>query len=209
MWPVTYSLARLTPAGEEALAGRTVLTLATLGMDSGTRARVLEFNRTSGTHRIEVRDYSEYNTAGDTAAGLSKLNTEIMAGDMPDLLDVSSGVSLRKYAAKGLLEDLWPFIESDPSLGREGVMERVLQAAGIGGKLYRVFSRFAIETAAGAPAVVGDKMGWTLEELRAALAKLPAGCGVLGAGETAGSLFESMFAGCLDRFVDWEAGTAS
>ena len=163
-WPVSYTLARLTPAGEDELAGRTVLTLATMGLDSETRARVLEFNRTSSRCRIEVRDYSEYNTAGDASAGLSKLNTEILAGDMPDLLDVSAEIPLRRYASRDLLEDLWPYIESDSELGREKVMERPLEAAELEGKLYQVFPRFAIETAAGAPAAVGDKMGWNLED---------------------------------------------
>ncbi|MDE7261411.1 MAG: hypothetical protein K2N78_05030, partial [Oscillospiraceae bacterium] len=208
-WPATFSLARLAPAGEEALAGRTVLTLATLGMSSETRARVLEFNRTNSQYRIEVRDYSEYNVPGSVSAGLTKLNTEILAGNMPDLLDVSDSLPLRRYAARGMLEDLWPFIESDPDLGRAGVMERVLEADEIGGKLCRVFPRFALETAAGAPDLVGEKTGWTLEELKAALAKQPADCGVIGAGETKSSILESLFADILDRFVDWGAGTAS
>ena len=207
-WPVSYTLARLTPAGEDELAGRTVLTLATMGLSSETRARVLEFNRTNSRCRIEVRDYSEYNTAGDASAGLSKLNTEILAGDMPDLLDVSAGIPLRRYASRDLLEDLWPYIESDSELGREKVMERPLEAAELEGKLYQVFPRFAIETAAGAPAAVGDKMGWNLEDLKAALAKQPAGCGVLGAGETRDSIFETMFGDSLDQFVDWETGRA-
>lgn len=207
-WPVSYTLARLTPAGEDELAGRTVLTLATMGLDSETRARVLEFNRTNSRCRIEVRDYSEYNTAGDASAGLSKLNTEILAGDMPDLLDVSTEIPLRRYASRDLLEDLWPYIESDSELGREKVMERPLEAAELEGKLYQVFPRFAIETAAGAPAAVGDKMGWNLEDLKAALAKQPAGCGVLGAGETRDSIFETMFGDSLDQFVDWETGRA-
>lgn len=208
-WPVRFSLARLSPAGEEALSGRTVLTLATMGLDSETRTRVLEFNRTNGDYRIEVRDYSEYNTPDDVSAGLSKLNTELLAGNMPDLLDVSSGIPLRRYAARGLLEDLWPYIEADPELGREKVMERPLEAAEVGGKLYQVFPRFTIETAAGAPAAVGDKMGWTLEELRAALAKQPAGCSVLGSDETRESVLETMFGDSLDAFVDWETGKAS
>lgn len=208
VWLASYSLARLSPAGEDALAGRTVLTLATMGLDSETRARVLEFNRTSGTHRIEVRDYSEYNTPGDASAGLSKLNTEILAGNMPDLLDVSEGLSLRRYAARGMLEDLWPFIESDPDLGREGVMNRVLEADEIDGKLYRVFSGFTISTAAGAPSIVGDRQSWTLEELKAALDKLPEGCCVIGDNETGSSILEGMFSDSLDRFVDWETGTA-
>lgn len=207
-WPVSYTLARLTPAGEDELAGRTVLTLATMGLSSETRARVLEFNRTNSRCRIEVRDYSEYNTAEDASAGLSKLNTEILAGDMPDLLDVSAGIPLRRYASRDLLEDLWPYIESDSELGREKVMERPLEAAELEGKLYQVFPRFAIETAAGAPAAVGDKIGWNLEDLKAALAKQPAGCGVLGAGETRDSIFETMFGDSLDQFVDWETGRA-
>ena len=207
-WPVTYSLARLSPAGDEALAGRTVLTLATMGMSSETRTRVLEFNRTNSRYYIEVRDYSEYNTSEDISAGITKLNTEILAGNMPDLLDVSEGISLRRYAARGMLEDLWPFIESDPSLGREGVMERVLEADEIDGKLCRVFPRFSIETAAGAPAAVGERTGWTLEELKEALARQPEGCDVIGANETRSSILENMFADSLDRFVDWEAGTA-
>ena len=208
-WLVTFSLARLIPADEAALAGRTVLTLATLGMSSETRTRVLEFNRTNSQYRIEVRDYSEYNAAGDASAGLTKLNTEILAGNMPDLLEVSEGLSLRQYAARGMIEDLWPFVESDPDLGRAGVMERVLEADEIGGKLCRVFPRFTIETAAGAPSIVGDGQSWTLEDLKAALAKMPEGCSVIGDSETRTSILEEMFSYSLDRFVDWDAGTAS
>ncbi len=208
-WPVTYSLARLTPADEEALAGRTVLTLATLGMSSETRTKVLEFNRTSSQYRIEVRDYSEYNTAEDISAGLTKLNTEILAGNMPDLLEVSEDLPLRQYASRGMIEDLWPFIESDPDLGRGAVMDRVLEADEINGKLCRVFPRFTIETVAGDPAVVGAKQGWTLADLKAAWESLPEKCDVIGASETKNYILEALFADGLDRFVDWEAGTAS
>ena len=207
IWPVTYSTALLTPVSEEELSGRTVLTLATMGMDSETRAKVLEFNRTSGSCRIEVRDYSEYNTPSDSSAGISKLNTEILAGDMPDLLDLSGGIPLRQYAAKGLLEDLWPYIDAD--MGREALMKRVFEAAEIDGKLYRVFPRFSIETAAGNPDVVGNQMGWTLDQLQAAMAKTGADCSVLGPNETKSSILEDMFSNSLDSFVNWEAGTAS
>lgn len=209
VWPVSYSAFALEPAGGEELAGRTVLTLATLGLDSETRAKVLEFNRTSGSCRIEVRDYSEFNTAGDPSAGLTKLHTEILAGNLPDLLEVSDGIPLRNYASKGLLEDLWPYIESDGALGRENVMERVLQADEISGKLYRVFPRFWIETAAGNPDAVGNSAGWDLDGLRAAMEKLGPGCSVLGKNETKNSVLEDMFSNSLDHFIDWDAGTAN
>ena len=51
-------------------------------------------------------------------------------------------------------------------------------------------------------------MGWSLEELRAALAKMPAGCSVLGPDLAKDSVFETMFSNSLDSFVDWEACAA-
>lgn len=127
---------------------------------------------------------------------------------MPDLLDISDGLPLRQYAAKGYLEDLWPYIESDPELGRASVMDRALQSAEIDGKLYQIFPGFSLKTLAGASTAVGSKMGWTLDDLKAALAKQKPGCGVLGQNETSASLLESLFGDVLDQFVDWDAGTA-
>ena len=204
-WPVKYQVALLSPAeeGEE----KTVLTLATLGLDSGTRTKILNFNRTSEKCRIEIRDYSEFNTGDDPSAGRTKLNTEIIAGNVPDLLDAS--MDIRQYAGKGLLEDLWPYIDSDPDIGREGIVEPVFRAAQTGGKLYQVFPRFAIQTAAGAPDIVGDKMGWSLEQLRAALKKLPEGARILEEYETRDTVLDTLLSQNLDAFVDWEQGTAS
>jgi hypothetical protein len=202
------SVALLFPADEDAMAGRTVLTLATMGLDSETRAMVMDFNRTSRDYRIEIQDYSEYNTPDDASAGLTKLNTEILTGKMPDLLDVSDALPLRQYAQRGYLEDLWPYIDSDAELGRAGVMERALQSAEIGGKLYQVFSSFTLDTLAGASQAVGDKEGWSLTDLRAAMEKMGPECCILEQNETRDSIFSSLFSRSLDRFVDWDAGTA-
>lgn len=207
-WPPSWELALLAPSEGGDREERTVLTLATLGLDSGTRSRILDFNRSSSKYRIDIRDYSELNTSDDPAAGLTRLNTEIAAGNIPDLLDASGDIPIRQYGARGVLEDLWPYIEKDPELGREGVMERVLQAAGTGGALYRVFSTFTIESAAGDPAVVGERTGWTLAELREALAKLPEGASVLGAGVTRASMLDTLLSQNLDKYLDWSTGTA-
>lgn len=207
-WPAASSIALLTPTDEDALAERKVLTLATMGMSSGTRAMVMNFNRGSKEYFIEIQDYSEFNTPDDASAGLTKLNTEILTGRMPDLLDVSDALPLRQYAAKGYLEDLWPYIESDAELGREGVMERALQSAEIDGRLYQVFSQFNLDTVAGASAAVGDKAGWSLTELKAAMEKMGPECCVLDPKETRDSIFRGLFARNLDHFVDWDAGTA-
>ena len=207
-WSAPASTALLSPADPEIMANRKVLTLATMGLSRDTRARAMEFNRTNTEYRIEIQDYSEFNTADDVSAGLSKLNTEILAGKMPDLLDVTDALPLRQYAKKGYLEDLWPYIESDPDLGREAVMERALQSAEVDGKLYQVFPSFWLQTLAGAPSAVGDKTGWSLADMKAAMAQQPPDCGLLDQNETRASVLENLFADNLDQFVDWDSGTA-
>ena len=63
------------------------------------------------------------------------------------------------------MEDLWPYIENDMGLGRVGVIEAPLKAAEVDGGLYTVFEGFRLHTLTGAKAVVGDRTGWTVEDL--------------------------------------------
>src|SRR5699024_1133057 len=112
----TYELAILTETDASVLADKTILTYGCMYLDYDVRNAILEFNRSNKDYRIEVIDYSEYNTDEDYNAGLTRLNTEIGAGNVPDILS-TSGLPIRQYGAKDILEDLWPYIEGDTELG--------------------------------------------------------------------------------------------
>ncbi|MBE6940577.1 MAG: hypothetical protein E7457_07170, partial [Ruminococcaceae bacterium] len=77
-------LAILTETDASVLADKTILTYATMYLDYETRERIIDFNKSQNACRIEIRDYAEFNTADDYTAGLTKLNTEIIAGQVPD-----------------------------------------------------------------------------------------------------------------------------
>lgn len=199
-------LAIMTATDRSQLPEKTTLTYATMYLGYDVRSQIIEFNKTSDKYRIEVRDYSEFATAEDSSAGLTRLNTEIVAGNVPDMLETSS-IPLRQYAAKGLLEDLWPFIEGDTDIGgRAGVMEHVLNAAEQDGKLYEIFTNFAIRTVAGPKNIVGDRMSWTLADLQEALAKMPEGCAIFGQTDTKTDMLSNVMAQNADSFVDWSTG---
>lgn len=199
----------LTERERSAVQERTILTFATMYLGYEMRERIIDFNKSQTQYRIEIRDYSEFNTQDDYNAGLTKLNTEIIAGKVPDILD-TSGLPIHQYGGKGLLEDLWPYIESDEELGgREGVMQEVLRAAEQDGKLYRLFNSFTIRTAVGASGVVGDDPGWTLADLSAALSKMPEGCSIFNQGDTKESMLSSIMAMQLENFVDFQSGECS
>ena len=201
-------LAVLSAVDRSTLPEKTTLTYAAMGLGYDQRNAIIDFNKTSTTHRIEVTDYSKYSTDEDYLAGLTRLNTEIVAGNVPDILDTGN-LPLAQYAAKGILEDLWPYIENDPDIGRDSLMERPFLADERDGKLYRVFDSFSIQTVAGATDVVGDRYSWTVADLQEALAKMPEGCAIFSQYDTKDNMLSRVMSLNLDQFVDWETGECS
>ncbi len=183
--------------------GRTVLTYATLQLAGGVSRRIAAFNETDPDYRIEIMDYSQY---GDVDAARTRLVTEIGAGRMPDLLDTYA-IPLEKWAARDYFEDLWPWIENDPDLGREALMEKVFRAAEIGGKLYDVSAAFRIQTVAGDRSVVGDRMAWTWEDMWEALEAMPEGC--VPMKRTRDDMLLDLVQVDPSRFLDRSAGTCA
>ncbi len=183
--------------------GRTVLTYATLQLNGGIDDLIAAFNQTDPDYRIEIVDYSQY---GDVDAARTRLVTEISAGKMPDLLDTYA-IPLEKWSKRGYLEDLWPWIEGDPDLGREALMDRVFQAAEIDGKLYDISDEFWIQTVTGARSLVGDRMTWTWEDMWEALETMPEGC--VPMLRTQSDMLSALMEVDPARFLDQTAGTCS
>ena len=168
------------------------------------QAAVDRFNRTHEDIQIEVRDYFEENGI----SGKTRLLTEIAAGNIPDIIDFgrSDKLPYERMARKGLLEDLWPYIENDPDLGREGVVEAPLKAAEVDGGLYAVFDDVEIDTLAGAENIVGDRTSWTQAELREAYAAMPPDSTMMDFMECKQDVFQSVFYLSAECYVDWKRG---
>ena len=181
------------------------LTLATQYLGYEARSAIIKFNRNNPTYRIELKDYSEYNTEEDYSAGLTKLTTEILAGNVPDIIDLG-GLPLEQFAGKGLLADLYPLLESDSELSRDAIFPSVLTALEQDGHLYRTASSFGINTVVGAASIVGDTPGWTLADFKAALAQMPEGCTPFDESMTRDIIMQQMLAMEMDNLIDWNTG---
>ncbi|MBR0207723.1 MAG: extracellular solute-binding protein [Oscillospiraceae bacterium] len=180
------------------------LTLACFGTDYDLQNAIIRFNRNNNI-RINVIDYSQYNTDEDWNAGKTKLTTEIMAGNMPDILALDY-MPYQQLAARGLLEDLYPYMDKDPEIHREDFLPNVLGALEIGGKLYSSVSNFSVVTLAGSSRIVGDTPGWSFDDLRAALAKMPEGCTVLDQFTTSGDILRTELTLDADYYINWQTG---
>jgi ABC-type glycerol-3-phosphate transport system substrate-binding protein len=85
---------------------------------------ISDFNNRSDKYKVVVEDYSKYDE-GEEGAGLTKLNTEIQAGNIPDIIDFSH-IPARYYEEKGLLADLYPYIDADPEIERSDLFSAYL-----------------------------------------------------------------------------------
>ena len=202
--------------------GVTTLIYAQLSVNGVNQKALYEFNREhKGEVQIEVRDYTKLSEGGKQ--GVDLLMTEITAGRGPDIIELgtsgeTSQLSYRRLAEQGYLEDLWPYIEEDPGLGRgengllKGVLEAPLQAAKINGGLYAIFEKVQLHTLVGAKSVVGDHPAWTPEELLNIFAAMPDGSVILEDyhnwkdPSVKQRFFTSLLYGFSDLFIDWEEG---
>ncbi len=201
----TARLVLLSKVPASSVPQKEILTFATQSLDYQTRSAIIAFNRKNDAYRIELRDYSEFNTEDDYSAGLTKLTTEIMAGNVPDILDLN-GLPVEKLAARGLLADLYPLLDSDSELSRDSIFPNVLSALEQGGHLYRTASGFVINTVVGAKSVVGPGPGWTLADYKKALASMPEGCEPFSEYTTRGDILNQMLRMAMGELVDWDSG---
>lgn len=202
-------LVRVFQAPYDSVPHKKTLTLAVLyGWDIFDK--VVDFNRHSDSLRISVVDYSEFNDPehDDYDAGRTKLLTEIMSGQMPDLICLNE-LPYRQFAAKGLLEDLYPFLDADQELKRDDFFENVLHALEVDGGLYQITAGFNVTTLVGASTVVGDKPGWTYQQMMDALADMPEGCDPMDMYVTRGELLRTLLCTDLNHYVDWGKGECS
>ena len=140
------ALMKFTKVDPKDVTDKTVLTLACYYLDWEVRKYVVEFNKSNPDYRITITDYSQYDTDEDYTAGITKLNTDIVSGKMPDILLLNDNIPVESYAAKGLFEDLYFYIDQDTELKREDYFQNVLKVHENNGELYCLPSRFIIYT---------------------------------------------------------------
>lgn len=200
----TYNLVIMTPVDPSTVPVKQELTLACLNLDWDLRSEIVKFNKAHDDVRIVVNEYSQYATDDDYTAGLQKLNTEILSGNVPDIFLFNTySMPTQQYASKGILMDLWTLIDQDQKLSRDDLMTHFFDALSEDGKLYQITEAFTIGTVAGKTSVVGNGASWTVEELMDALKQQPEGTTIFSSYDTKNSILQDCVARNADAFVDW------
>lgn len=179
------------------------LVLATMSTDNSLQAAVVDFNRNNTRYRIEIRQYRDI-TGGETREdALVNLNNAIASDNCPDIIDLLS-LDVESYAAKGVFEDLNPYLEQSSVLDREDILESILSAYTFDGKLVAIPRRFLLQTAVGSAEELNGIEKWTIEDVIAFAEAHPDA--ELFDRETKESMLNYFMKLNQETFVDWSTG---
>lgn len=146
----------------------TTLTLAAYHLSDALLIPIHQYNDNSTKCKIKVVDYALYDDAGGEGTGLERLKTDIIAGYTPDLYDLSN-LPAELYAARGVLEDLTPWLSGDAPVTLSDLVPSAREALATGDELYYISPSFTVMTVCGDKSFVGDKGSWTPEDFFAAV----------------------------------------
>lgn len=174
-----------------------VLTLAASNLDNAMKDRIIAFNKKNFGVRIVVRNYS-----ADDAVSLFE---DISSENAPDMV-LTAGLPVYQLAYDGKLLDLWPLIENDPEIGREGLMTHLLDTVSVDGKLHELASSFSIISAAAKQEYAGEKISWDFNDLETALKMLAEDATIFGNSKTVEGFLNQYFSITLDQYYDFKNG---
>lgn len=190
---------QLTRTSVEELPEKELLVMISKNPDHVLMERVMEFNRQIDHCHITIETYSEEQSAG--------IDARLVSGNPTDLLDMSD-MDIMKYAEKGVLEDLAPYLDRSEVLDREAFLENVLEGYTIGGRLVCIPDHFYFSGVFGRQAQIGQGKGWNMEACFELTEKYPE-ARLFAYNDYDFILGDFCADYILEAFVDWRAGTCS
>lgn len=189
------------------VAVKEILTLGALSVDQNTYAAVIKFNKSSEKYRITIRDYSEdidYDSENGYQDAITRMNNDILTGNAPDLISLNN-INVKLMAQQGVFEDLGQYLDGSGRLKREDLVQSVLQAYTINDTLCAIPTTFSISTLLSASSLVGDEMGWTVDEMLEVVDRMPEDAMIMEYPSKSRILYYMLTYGA-DDYVDWTEG---
>ena len=178
------------------------ITLMTYNASEGLKSKAIDFNKRNNEYRIDIVDYSEEE---DPEAAMS---TDIAAGKIPDIYDISRGIgkmSVSQAVEKGLLENLKPYLDSDPDINADDFLPNIIKASMIGDGIYTLSSEFSVISLGAKKSDIGGLDGWNFMEMKEYVDSKEDDVQLLDYSDKE-SLLELFLTADIDDFVDWQTG---
>lgn len=203
----TTAFSKMTKVAPEDVPDKQVLTLGCNYLpDTAIVKKAVNFNKTHPEYQIRIKDYSTYNTDEDYTIGATKFLTDISTGAVPDIMIVDVSVPMDSLSAKGVFADYYSLMDGDSEIHKEDYLENVFKTMELNGKLYQMPVSFYVSTVFGKAADVGTEPGWTMDDMKAVMAKKPEGTEVFQLTTKDSILYMGYYINSK-QYIDWGNGT--
>ena len=143
---------------------REIVTVGVMYLTDNMRQATIRYNQLHPEYRVSIKEYMGLNGYSTYEEATAALDRDMVAGRSMDIIAVRYP-DLDKYASKGLLEDLFPYLENSARLEREDVLKPVADTYTLDGKLVALPTWFRLEVISGRQSAVGDRESWNLSDM--------------------------------------------
>lgn len=186
--------------------GKKKIILGAIYVSDNLKKEVAAFNKEDKEYQIEIKDYSDNSNVVDP---VTMLNTDILSGNAPDLIGLMQ-LPPEQYAGKGILEDLTLYFEQDGDVSEEDLLDSLVNAMKIDGKLYYLVSSFEVKTLIAGKKTVDNNKDWNYQKMKQILDTMDDDMRAIPYDSKNDRFLNLMyFGGGYSEFVDWKEGSCN
>lgn len=140
-------------------AEKNVINVTSLYNNYELQQKIIDYNKMNTNLKIEYKSYDDKEDAEKALAN------DIIAGNIPDILDASY-MDINNFIGKGVFEDLTPYIEKDDEINKDYFLDNILDITAVDGKNYYITKYFALNGFCGKKSELGKYAdGWSMKDL--------------------------------------------
>jgi ABC-type glycerol-3-phosphate transport system substrate-binding protein len=196
----SYELVYLTKNKTSELPKKELISFKTLYLDYSLKGKIIEFNKINPKYRVVVETYD----LTVYEAAMTKYQTDLATGNASDIIDLGNS-NISQLENKGLLEDLYKYIDSDLEFEREDFFQNVLDVYTVNEKLCGITPSVYLITMVAKTKFVGEKKGWTPSEIVELTRSLPEDTKLLEYGSK-DEILSMLVSYDLNSYINWETG---
>lgn len=168
----TADIAVLTEVDEKDLPKVEKINIACMWLDGNIESMAIEFNKKHEGYHISIEEYNDPDaeTYDDM---LKSFTTAVASNKNIDMVIFNDYSQVVNFASKGLMTDMYQFLDSDAEITRDALMPNVLTACEMDGKLVCLPTTFSLQTVVGKASDVGTTPGWTMDDMLDLLSTKP------------------------------------
>jgi len=200
-----------TPGVDVVLSETVMIELAMTELNQNLRMLVNQFNQEHTDTQIVTEYYHKYNTAENPTGGSTKLANDILNGlYVPDIIygPYSDG-GIRAIIDNDMFLNLETFLEADDTLKRADIFGCVLNSFRKDDKLYGLPLSFEVSGVIGNRELLGERDGWTLDEMLDYIRSLPEGVEYMEGLYQSGAPAALLGPNGYTAFIDFDTDTCS